>query len=482
MIKILFAFAVTIIPSLLIAQKAGKKFIWAVASASYQVEGAYQADGKGLSNWDVYTNTYHITRPLTGQSQTGNVAINAYDRTQYLKDIALMKQLGVNTYRFSISWTRIFPTGTGEVNQKGIDHYNLFIDDLLANGIEPMVTLFHWDLPQALQEQGGWLNPKSVQWFEDYANIIFNSFGKKVKKYITFNEPYIDNFLLTPIIKNVIEKKKNPVARSPEQLAERATATHHLLLANAVVTRDYHQKNLGGSIGITLSLSPTIPLHVESPEDMKAATIMDGMLNRWFLDALYKGKYPDDILAIYQQYNKDLKPTAEDYKLFADNKPDFLGINYYAPVYSSANKYLPFGVTSLLESANPDSVQMYNGPVRPEYLYKLLMRLKKDYNSPPMIITENGAGFGAKDDSLVNGKVNDVLRIDYIKRHIAAAMKAKKDGVNLQGYTLWSIFDNFEWIFGYNRRFGIVFINYETQERIPKQSFYTYQEIIKSYR
>ena len=270
---------------------ANKKFIWAVASASYQVEGAWQADGKGLSNWDVYTNTNHITQGFTKESQTGNVAINAYDRTQYLKDIVLMKQLGINAYRFSIAWTRILPEGTGTVNQKGIDHYNLFIDDLLANGIEPMITLFHWDLPQALQEQGGWLNPKSVQWFEDYANIVFDNFGKKVKKYITFNEPYIDNFLFAPLINNVIEKKKNPTERSAEQLAERATASHHLLLANAVAIRDYHRKKMGGTIGITLSLSPTIPVNANNPDDIKAATIMDGMLNRWFLDPLYKGKY-----------------------------------------------------------------------------------------------------------------------------------------------------------------------------------------------
>ena len=321
--KILFVLGITAIPFLLMAQHTNKKFIWAVASASYQVEGAYQADGKGLSNWDVYTNTYHVTQGITGDNQTGNIAINGYDRTQYMKDITLMKQLGVNAYRFSISWARILPAGEGEINQKGIDHYKLFIDDLLANGIEPMVTLFHWDLPQALQEQGGWLNPKSVKWFQDYANIIFNSFGKKVKKYITFNEPYIDNFLFTPIINNVIAKK-NPIQRSAEQLAERATATHHLLLANAVATRDYHQLKLGGSIGITLSLSPTIPLNDGDPNDMKAATIMDGMLNRWFLDPLYKGKYPADILAIYQQYNKDLKPSAEDYKLFATNKLDYI--------------------------------------------------------------------------------------------------------------------------------------------------------------
>jgi beta-glucosidase len=467
-------------PILLPAQISNNQpFIWGVASASYQVEGAYQADGKGLSNWDVYTNRYHVTEGFTGNNQTGNVAINAYDRTQYLKDIVLMKALGVTSYRFSISWARVLPEGTGKINGRGIQHYNQFIDDLLASGIEPMITLFHWDLPQALQEKGGWMNPESVKWYEDYANLIFKSFGQKVKTYITFNEPYVDNFLVTPIVENIINKK-DPFALSNEKQSARATAVHHLLLANAVVIRDFHQKKMAGKIGITLSLAPTIPLDAHNPEDVKAATAMDGMHNRWFLDPLFKGRYPADILAMYQQYSKDFHPSIKDYELFAANKPDFLGVNFYAPDYISANKDMPFGVNII--GANSDSIKMFNGPVRPEYLYKLLMRIKTEYSNPVMIITENGAGFGGSDDTLVNHEVNDVLRVNYIQRHIDTAMQAKKDGANLQGYTVWSIFDNFEWIFGYNRRFGIIYVNFETQERIPKKSYYAYQKIIQSYK
>ena len=468
-------------PVLLNAQKTDmKKFLWGVASASYQVEGAYQADGKGVSNWDVYTNTNHVTEEFTKDNQTGNVAINEYDRTQYLKDIALMKQLGVTSYRFSIAWARLLPEGTGKVNEKGVQHYNQFLDDLKASGIEPMVTLFHWDLPQALQEKGGWLNPASVQWFEEYANLVFKRFGQKVKKFITFNEPYVDNFLITPMINNKINGIKPAFSFTSEQLAERATATHHLLLANATVIRDFHQKKMEGMIGITLSLSPTIPLNPDNPDDVKAAATQDGMHNRWFLDPLFKGKYPAEILAIYQQYNKNLQPSAADYALFAANKPDFLGINFYAPAYVSADTRFAFGVNGF--GNNPDSVKMFNGPVRPAYLYKILMRLKNDYGNPVMIITENGAGFGEADDQLVNNTVNDALRIDYVRRHIDTALQAKKEGVNLQGYTLWSIFDNFEWVFGYSRRFGIVHVNFETQERIPKKSYYEYQKIIRFYQ
>jgi beta-glucosidase len=457
-----------------------QKFLWGVASASYQVEGAYQADGKGVSNWDVYTNQYQVTRMMTGEVQTGNVSINEYDRTQYLKDIALMKQLGVSSYRFSISWARLLPEGTGAVNEKGVKHYDELIDALLASGIEPMITLFHWDLPQVLQEQGGWMNPKSVKWFEDYANLIFDRYGKKVNMFITFNEPYVDNFIITPIIENGIAQKYPPFPLSAEQQADRATAAHHVLLANATAIRDYHQKKMGGRIGITLSLAPKIPVNPDDPADVKAAVIADGMENRLYLDPLFRGKYPEDILAMYQQYNKNLNPGAADYALFAANKPDFLGVNFYAPDYIKADPGMAFGVPFM--SQNTDSVKMFNGPVRPEYLYKLLMRIKEDYNNPVMIITENGAGFGSADDSLVNHQIHDAYRMDYIKRHIDTALAARKDGANLQGYTVWSMFDNFEWVFGYNRRFGIVYVDFKTQERIPKQSFYMYRDIIRSYR
>jgi beta-glucosidase len=455
-------------------------FIWGVASASYQVEGAYQADGKGVSNWDVYTNKYHVTQMMTGDVQTGNVSINAYDRTQYLKDITLMKQLGVTAYRFSISWARLLPEGIGKVNEKGVKHYEEFIDALLANGIQPMITLFHWDLPQVLQEKGGWMNPESVQWFENYANLIFDKYGRKVKMFITFNEPWVDNFLLTPIIENSIAQKNPAMMINAEQQASRATAAHNLLLANATAIRDYHKRNLGGRIGISLSLSPKIPVNPNDPADVKAAVLADGFENRLFLDPLFKGKYPADILALYQLYNKNFQPSAADYALFAANKPDFLGINFYAPDYIKADPKAAFGVPFFGE--NTDSVKMFNGPVRPEYLYKLLMRIKADYNNPAMIITENGAGFGDGDEKLSGKTVDDPLRADYIKRHIDTAMAARRDGANLQGYTVWSIFDNFEWVFGYNRRFGIVYVDFKTQERIPKKSYYLYRDIIQAYQ
>lgn len=384
----------------------------------------------------------------------------------------------MNYYRFSIAWARLIPEGNGQVNEKGVAHYAQFIDDLLASGIEPMITLYHWDLPQALEEKGGWMNPEIVKWYENYSNLVFKSYGKRVKKFITFNEPYINNFLIEPLVHNIIDKQ-DPFRFTNEGLSKRALAVHHLLLANAVAIKNYHHMNLGGSIGITLSLSPSIAVDETSEADKKAAVIQEGLHNRWFLDALYKGTYPQDILTLYQQYNPAFKPSTVDYKLFKENKPDFLGVNYYSPAYVNADDVRPFGVNW---QNNPDTVKAFNGAVRPEYLYKLLMWLKDKYNNPAMIITENGAGFGERDEKLVNGKINDALRVNYVTRHISAALKAKKDGANLQGYTVWSLFDNFEWISGYKSRFGMVHVNFETQERIPKQSFYEYQKIISNYK
>ena len=453
-------------------------FLWATASSAYQVEGAWQADGKGQSIWDVYTNKHQVTQAIINENQTGNLALNEYDRKQYLQDIALMKKLGINSYRFSISWTRLIPDGDGKINQAGLDHYTQFIDDLLQNGIEPMVTIYHWDFPQALAEKGGWHNPESVKWFDNYAHLIFTTYGKKVKKFITINEPYFNIFWAELAAQNIINKVSNPMAFTTESCSKEVLAAHHLMLANAKAIQTYRSLGLKGIVGVTLGLAPTLPLNDQSDADKKAAIRQDGIQNRWFLDPLFKGTYPADILRLYQQHNPSFQPSAADYTLLAANKPDFLGINYYAPSIVNEDSSMPF---ALNWQNNPDSIKSFNGPVRPEYLHHLLVRLKNEYGNPMMIITENGAGFGDKDDELANGSVQDNHRADYLKRHIEAAMAARKEGVNLQGYTAWSLFDNFEWFYGYTSRFGLVYINYKTQERIPKKSFLVYKDLIKKY-
>jgi beta-glucosidase len=475
--KILIPFVIAIVSLNAFAQK--NKFMWGVASASYQVEGAYKADGKGLSNWDVYTNTNEVTKAVIGENHTGNITVNQYDRTQYLKDFALMKKLGVTHYRFSLAWSRLIPNGTGKINQKGIDHYSKFIDDLKNFGIEPCITLYHWDLPQALQIKGGWHNPKSVEWFIEYSNLVFKNYGNKCKYFITFNEPNIDLQLITTMVNNVIAKKESPFATTTKEYVAQAIATHHLNVANLIATNNYHQLNLGGKIGITLSLFPTIVNDSTNVKDQEAAQLWDGLHNRWFLDAALKGTYPKDILDYYKKNNAIIPNLNATIKTLKNWKSDFIGVNFYAPAMVSYDDKQP---NNLNWHNNPDSVKMFNGYVRPDFLYKLLMHLKNEYNNPNIIITENGAGFGDSDEQLVNGKVNDTLRTSYVKNHIAAALQAKKDGAKLDGYFLWSILDNFEWVSGYKSRFGITYVNFETQERIPKNSYYLYQQIITKYK
>lgn len=451
--------------------KAPKDFLWGVASAAYQVEGAYQAEGKGESKWDFFANKVGVTQFTIGEKQTGNLAINLYDRKQYLQDIQLMKQLGVNTYRFSIPWSRIIPQGIGKVNEMAIAHYHLLIQDLKTAGIEPLVTLYHFDMPQALMEKGGWTNRESVDWYKNYASVIFDNFGDEVKHFITFNEPYIE-FFLADFLMNLTQSKESANVRYSNEIIN----VHNQLLASAEAIKTYHSLKLDGKIGITFNLSPCLPMDSKNAEDVKAVSLQDELLNRIVLDPVFKGNYPVNALSAIQKYNPSFKPSVEDMQFIASNKPDFLGINFYAPALVKHDESSPFGVSWM--GNNTDAVKMNNGPVRPDQFYQLLMRIKNEYGNPVTIITENGASFSNNEDNVVDGKVNDSLRADYITRHIAAALQAQKDGANLKGYCVWSGWDNFEWIFGYSVRFGLIHVDFNTQQRVPKQSYFTYQSIL----
>jgi beta-glucosidase len=468
--KLVFAVALSLLFG--VGLKAQKNiFLWGVSTAAYQVEGGYQADGKGESKWDFLTNKVGVTQFMIGEKQTGNVAINMYDREQYLRDIGLMKQLGVNAYRFSLDWSRIIPDGVGEVNEKGLAHYDQLIDDLLATGIEPVVTLYHFNYPAVLMQKGGWGNPDMVKWYTNYASVVLKRYGKKVKRFITFNEPYIENFLVDYMLN--FDQSKEPMN---VRYAKEMQKAHRQLMASAAVIKMYHDMKLDGSIGITLNLSPCVPMDANKANDVEAAALQDALLNTIFLDPLFKGSYPKQAMDSIQKYDPSFQPTATDMKFIAANKPDFLGINFYAPAFVKYDGKAPM-FTSWMDN-NPDTLKSNNGPVRPEYLYKLLMRIKTEYGNPAMMITENGAGF-AGEDVKDGATVNDPLRADYIKRHIDAALEARKEGANLQGYFVWSGWDNFEWVFGYTKRFGLIYVDFQTQERTPKQSFYTYQKIIQ---
>ncbi|SEP74942.1 broad-specificity cellobiase [Faunimonas pinastri] len=456
--------------------RAETPFLWGTSTAAYQVEGGWQADGKGLSNWDVYTNQVKVVQSVSGRPETGNVADDFYDRPRYLGDIQLMKKLGTNAFRFSIAWSRIFPHGTGTPDEAGLKHYSQFIDDLRANGIEPVVTIYHWDMPQALADKGGWANPDSVRWYALYADTLFREFGSRVKTFITVNEPFVDLFMIQPAVQSVVKRDPSVGLLTTRNYSRQAIAAHHILLASATAIRDYHAQKLDGRVGITLNFTPTIPEQGDDPADRKAAAMEDEAQNRWFLDAIYKGRYPPDVLQAYQAANPEFQPSAADMKLISDNPPDFLGANYYSPAYVRADPNAALGANWL--STNPDKVPSFNGPVRPEYLTELLLRFRDQYGNPPVLVTENGAGFGERDEQVAGDIVRDPLRADYIRRHVEAMLKARQEGANVQGYFLWSLLDNFEWTAGYGKRFGIVRVDFDTQKRTLKESFFGYRKLI----
>ena len=451
-------------------------FLWGAASAAYQVEGSPAADGRGLSKWDVYTHQYRITEGVVGVQHTGDVAINVYDRRQYLADIALMRDLGINAYRFSIAWPRILPHGTGAVNQAGLDWYGRFVDDLLDNGITPLATLYHWDYPWALHEKGGWHVPASIGWFRDYAAIVFGALGDRVRHFVTLNEPFIDTFMMDIAATRVRDGLGAPLRPTSAEYGRQAVALHHQYVAHAAAVAAYRQAGGKGMIGIALPLMPAHPLDPKRPEDVAAARLADGLINRWALDAVLRGSVPDDVTAALRRANPAFGAADADLALLKANPPDFVGVNFYAPIFVGADEAHALGLR--WNDTNPDDVKMFNGPVRPEAFYALLMRIRDDYRNPPVIITENGAGFGDFDEVVDGGTVHDPLRTDYIRRHIAAMLRARGDGADIRGYMAWSLFDNFEWIQGYTRRFGMVHVDFDSQKRTPKESFHAYRGII----
>jgi beta-glucosidase len=447
-------------------------FLWGTASSAYQSEGAWRSDGKSLSNWDVYTNTHRVVERLTGRPETGNVAINAYDPAQWRADLALMRQLGLTAHRLSLSWARLIPDGVGAVNPLAVAHYRAVITDLRDAGITPVVTLYHWDHPAALDERGGWHNPESVEWFRAYARAAIAAFSDLVELFVTVNEPFIDLFLVEPMVQNLVAGL--PARPTSAQYAQQVVAAHHWMLAHASVVRDAREAGCRARIGISLPLSPTIPSDPSRTEDVAAAALQDGLRNRWFLDALFCGDYPDDVMAAYHDHGSTLHVAAADRVLLRSAQPDFLGINYYAQAHVAADPEGPFGIGFV----NPDPVPACNGPVRPQALHDLLLRVREDFGDPHMMITENGAGFIGHDDTPADGRVADDLRSDYVTRHVDAALAARREGAKLDGYFLWSLCDNFEWLWGTAPRFGLVHVDMATQRRTPKDSFSTYAALI----
>jgi len=435
-------------------------FIWGAATASYQIEGAWNKDGKKMSIWDSFSHTPGNVK----NADKGDVACDHYHRFE--EDVEIMKQLGLDTYRFSVSWPRIIPDGKGKVNQKGLDFYKRLIEKLLEAEISPTLTLYHWDLPFELQKIGGWANRDVAEYFAEYAELMFDELGDKVDRWITHNEPWVVSFL---------GHHKGEHAPGLNDLKLALNASHNLLVSHGKSVERFRSKNLDGEIGITLNLHQTYPAS-SSKKDKKAAKLAKENINNWFLDPIFKEKYPGRLLNIYNQAVGGFEIKDDDMKLIA-KEIDFLGINYYTRAvtkYNSNNKIIP------ISNIKPEGSKYTDmgWEVYPQGLYDLLIEIKEKYGDLPLYITENGAAFK---DELNDGRIKDNERIEYLKKHFKAAHKAIENGVNLQGYYVWSLMDNFEWAYGYDKRFGLVYIDYDnSQERFLKDSAKWYKKVIKN--
>ncbi len=434
-------------------------FLWGAATAAYQIEGAAREDGRGESIWDRFCKTPGNVE----NDDTGDVACDHYHHFE--EDIKLMKTLGLQAYRLSISWPRVFPQGRGEINPKGLDFYRRLLTLLVENGIKPMVTLYHWDLPQAMQEIGGWQNREVVDCFEAYARRMFTEFGGLVHSWITLNEPYVSAFTGNWF---------GTHAPGYHDFQTALSVAHGLLLGHGKVVKAFHEMKLPGEIGITLNMNSYYP-KTNSPEDIEAAEFSFKAWNGWFSDPIYKGAYPKEVVKLYEERGVMPRVLPGDMETIAQ-PIDFLGINnYFSQIASSNPKHWPVPIEDSFYGK--DHTEMGWG-VNPEGIHDLLVHLSEDYNYPKLYITENGAAF--RDMVNSKGEVEDTLRVEYLTRYLSQLHRAVEEGVNLQAYFAWSLMDNFEWAHGYSKRFGIIHIDYETQKRTIKQSGYWYANVIKN--
>ena len=441
-----------------------KNFKWGTATSSYQIEGAPNADEKGPSVWDTFS---HINGNIK-DNETGDIACDHYNL--WPKDFELLKDLGVNSYRLSISWPRIFATGKEKKpNQKGLDFYSRMIDWLLENQITPFITLNHWDIPQGLEDDGGWTHRSMVDAFVKYSFHVSKHLGDRVTDWITHNEPWCISYI------GYIAGHKPPGLKNnwPKSLA----AAHHLLLSHGLAIPEIRKNSEQSKIGITLNLNTAIPAS-ESTYDNEACNFYDGQFNRLYLEPLYKKKYPNDVFEYLKNKGsiteKNLNFIKDDDLNLISTDTDFLGVNYYSRAVIrneeiDENKNLPKNVVM-----GPKTD--FGWEIHPPGLYDLLVKLKTKYNVGPIYITENGCSYG--DSPNKEKKINDQRRIDYHQAHLTEVKRAIDDGVQCKGYFAWSLLDNFEWAQGFTQRFGLVWVDFKTLERIPKKSFSWYKNYI----
>ena len=431
-------------------------FVWGAATASYQIEGAAHEDGRGESVWDRFSATPGKVRG----GDTGEIACDFYHR--YPEDVKLMRELGLDAFRFSIAWPRVLPEGRGKVNEAGLDFYDRLVDALLAEGIEPFATLFHWDTPQALEDEGGWTVRSIAEAFVPYVEAVVGRLGDRVRFWTTHNEPWVVAW---------IGHSWGQHAPGRTSEADAVAAAHHLLLSHGWAVEAIRREAPNAQVGISLNLQEAYA-HSDSPEDEAAAWHVDGEGNRWFLDPIFRGSYPADLL----QRNELVAPFVQEGDLATMAAPlDFLGVNNYFRFVVGADVDGPRIVR------NPEAQHTEMGwEVFPDGLHRLLTRVAEDYAPAAIYVTENGAAFG--DVRVHDGAVHDPERTAYLEGYIDAMTRALADGAPVKGYFVWSLLDNFEWATGYSKRFGLVYVDYPTLERIPKDSFYWYQRLIASRR
>lgn len=445
-------------------------FGWGTATAAYQIEGAPQEGGRGPSIWDTFAHEPGNTR----NGDTGDVACEHYFRLD--EDLDLLAEIGAPYYRFAPSWPRLQPTGRGALNPDGVAFYARMIDGLLARGIEPWITLYHWDLPQELEDAGGWPVRETAQAFAEYAGLVLDAFGDRVRHWTTLNEPWCSSFL---------GYGQGIHAPGRKNHQEAVAAAHHLLLGHGLAVRELRSRGRDLEIGITLNLFP-VTTETSTADNVDCARRIDGLINRLFLDPVFHGSYPADIVSDLHDCGIAI-PIVEGDREVIGAPLDLLGVNYYTRFVvrkRTEEEIKRRGGRPSPWPGCPD-VQFVPGglpttemhwEVYPEGLRETLHRVSKEYTRIPLWITESGSAFG--DERLPDGSVDDQARIDFLDAHIRAALQSREEGVDLRGYFVWSVMDNFEWGFGYEKRFGLYYVDYETQERIPKASARWYRKLL----
>lgn len=433
-------------------------FLWGAATSAYQIEGSPLADGAGPSIWHRFVHT----PGQTVLGETGDIACDHYN--MYRADIQLMRSLGLQAYRFSVAWGRVFPDGTGRINEAGLGFYERLVDGLLEAGVEPLATLYHWDLPAALDDRGGWLNPDIANWFADYADTMYERLDGRVKKWATLNEPWVitDGGYL-----------HGALAPGHENLFETPIVSRNLMLAHGAAVKRYRETGKH-EIGLVLNFEPKFPAS-DSEADFKAAERSDVYMNRQYIDPAFGNGCPALMKEIFGDAWRDW--TEEELALAAQ-PIDWLGVNYYTRgVMKHDPSNWPVGASYVQQPGQTYSETGWE--VYEEGLTKTLMWIKEEYGNPPVYITENGSAF-YDPPKANNGRAQDPLRLDYLQRHLRAVHSAIAQGADVRGYMAWSLLDNLEWSLGFSKRFGIVHVDFETQDRTPKDSALYYSRVIAS--